>query len=299
MVIVVGLSSVEALVTVIVCTEPPVNDLGNIETATVAGAILWGDFVTGTGIIVILVGVFAGDIGNLEMGILVGVPGSRSCLLGDTIPCWDMVIVLVGVCDPCPCICGTVIPGAIDVNVIVWPWICPICTGIACGWLVFGFFVIMTLVTIGAEVELGRICLLCATFTVPSVSWLPLENDGSGLILIISEIGVASDPTGSTTTFGVEWATTVPKEALVVMFWVGFPTVTGTELSKFFSSLCKLSKAFKSLGKRDAKSTDDVTSSALLLMLTSSAEPEEISCGHWKNITSAFSSFMPERENMK
>lgn len=64
-----------------------------------------GDLAIDTGIMVILVGVLAGDIGNLVIckPDLVGVPGivAMTALPADRIVWGDMVIVFVGVCEFC------------------------------------------------------------------------------------------------------------------------------------------------------------------------------------------------------
>lgn len=71
-------SSVNVLGTTVI-PEPP-------ETAS----LCWGDFGMDTGIMVILVGVFAGEMGILFTGMLtfVGEPGKEAItvLIGDTMP---------------------------------------------------------------------------------------------------------------------------------------------------------------------------------------------------------------------
>lgn len=66
-----------------------------------------GDFGMGTGIMVILVGVLAGEIGTLFTGMLtlVGEPGNvaMTVLPGETMPCELIVTVFVGVRLPILC----------------------------------------------------------------------------------------------------------------------------------------------------------------------------------------------------
>lgn len=82
---------------------PSLNVLGNTVILELPGTVslCWGDLGMDTGIMVIFVGVFAGEMGTLFTGMLtfVGEPGrvASTVLPGDTMPCELMVTVFVGV----------------------------------------------------------------------------------------------------------------------------------------------------------------------------------------------------------
>ena len=139
----------------------------------VAGAIFSGDLPV-TGIIVIFVGVFAGDAESLLMGTRVGEFTTCAILIpfvGERIPCCDIVMVFVGVRGLCDW--GKMLtPGTSWDTETVCPLVGP--TGMTWGWLVDGSLVIITLFTIG----LGALALigLLSTFSPPLrlfSTWFP------------------------------------------------------------------------------------------------------------------------------
>ena len=122
-----------------VILEPP-------DTAS----LCWGDFGIDTGIMVILVGVFAGEMGILFTGMLtlVGEAGNVAITAfpGDTMPWELMVTVLVGDILPMPCEMMLTAPETVVVVAALLDkpvsWM-----GTAWGWLDEGFRVMITFVT--------------------------------------------------------------------------------------------------------------------------------------------------------